>query len=188
MIKFIESKASRANIIVMLAITIAVYVYMLLVSLPYVMSFAGGMRLFDLMPTGYSPEYAENLLGILGADGRHAYLVRQIPFDMLYPGLFAISYAMLSAFILKNIFTSTNKFRYLILLPIFAGLFDYLENTGIISMLIMYPDFSKTLASVSSVCTVLKSLLTTVFFLLLGLGIILAVVRRFKSPSVYRNG
>jgi hypothetical protein len=183
MIKYIESKATRTNIIILLAITIVVYVYMLLVSLPYVMSFAGGMRLFDLMPTGYSPEYAVNLLGTLGADGRHAYLTRQLPFDMFYPGLFAISYAMLSAFILKNIFISPNKFRYLVLLPIFAGLFDYLENIGIISMLVVYPDFSRTMALVSSVCTIMKSLLTTIFFLLLGIGIIAAVTRRFRNVA-----
>ncbi|MGC5327876.1 hypothetical protein [Brevibacillus sp. SYSU BS000544] len=43
-----------------------IYFFMLYVTIPIVEKQADGMKIFDLMPFGYSPEYAVNLLQQLG--------------------------------------------------------------------------------------------------------------------------
>jgi hypothetical protein len=76
------------KIFVLFVLTSIVYVFMLTITIPKVMSYAGGMKLLDMMPAGYSSDYVNSLLGALGTEGRNAYLFRQIPIDFIYPGLF----------------------------------------------------------------------------------------------------
>ena len=73
---------------------------MLTITIPMVMSFSDGMKLLDMMPAGYSAEYVNTLLNTLGEQGRNAYLFQQIPVDMVYPFLFAVSYCLLFAYFL----------------------------------------------------------------------------------------
>ena len=57
---------------------------MLTITIPKVMSFAGGMKLLDMMPLGYNSEYVNSLFNNLGKKGREVYLLNQIPIDMIY--------------------------------------------------------------------------------------------------------
>jgi hypothetical protein len=50
-----------------------------------------------------SVEYVHQLLDTLGEKGREAYLWNQIPLDMLYPGLFGASYALILAYLLQKL-------------------------------------------------------------------------------------
>ena len=68
---------------------------MLMYSLPLVSSYAPKLVLFDMSPMGYSYIQAIELLTALGIDGRNAYLTIQLPRDFIYPGMFAVSYALL---------------------------------------------------------------------------------------------
>ena len=141
------------------------------------MEYAGGMKLLDLMPSGYSDSYVRQLFDALGEEGRRAYLTRQLPVDMVYPLLFAISYSFLLSFIMRKTFDPTHWIHWLSLLPVVAGLFDYLENCGIIIMLSSYPDFSSGLVSLTAVFSVIKASVTTLAGILL---IIVSAVFGFK--------
>jgi hypothetical protein len=153
-----------------------VYAFMLLVTFPMVMDFSGVMKLFDMMPMGYDPSYAVSLLENLGVEGRNVYLYRQIPVDMIYPFLFGISYCVLLAYFLNKVNGLKNHYFYLCLVPVFAGLFDYLENFGIVTMLVSYPDLWTPVIHLTNFFSVLKSLLSTIgfsviIFLLLIFGV-----------------
>ena len=74
----------------------ALYSLMLLYTIPQVEQHAPGMKLFDLSPSGYSLDYALELLGALGGKGRDTYLYLQLPVDFIYPGLFAVSCCLLA--------------------------------------------------------------------------------------------
>ncbi len=174
---FLDRPIDGGRVLGMVIVTLAVYAYMLLVSIPKVMAFSGGMKLFDMLPAGYTVEYARELLERLGVDGRNAYLTHQIPVDMVYPALFAISYSLLLVWVLRKAAGRTNWIFWLSLLPVGAGLFDYLENVGIIGMLWMFPEMPATLIVVSSGFSVVKAVLTTVFFVVLIGGGVGAVVR-----------
>lgn len=163
--------ATGKPILVLFVLTQAVYLVMLGYTIPQVTEYTDNMEIFDLRPQGYSAEYAKELLNTLGEDGRRIYLTRQIPMDLIYPGLFLVTYTLLLSYIFKRGFSEGSFMQQLIFVPILGGIFDYLENVGIVLMLTMYPDFSSTVARVSSIFSVSKSLFTTLFFILLFLGI-----------------
>jgi hypothetical protein len=119
------------------------------------------------MPLGYEIEYVKGLLNAIGPEGRQAYLYRQIPLDMIYPSLFAISYCLILGFFLNKINQLKTPFLYLCLLPFMIGAMDYAENIGIISMLNNYPKISNSTVTITSFFSLLKSMGTTIFFVTL---------------------
>ncbi|HAH22959.1 MAG TPA: hypothetical protein DCL77_04220 [Prolixibacteraceae bacterium] len=171
------------KVLILFILTNLVYVFMLLVSIPKVLSFSGGMKLFDLMPTGYEPEYARALLEKLGAAGRNAYLFNQIPVDLIYPSLFGISYCLLLAYLLNRLNSLKAEYFYLCLLPPLAGLFDYLENLGIINMLVSYPHLSAAAIQITAFFTVFKSLLSTISFCILIVVLVMFGVKKLLQKN-----
>jgi hypothetical protein len=162
-IKHINGK----KVLVLFIITNIVYVFMLAVTIPNVKQYSGGMDLPDMMPGGYSSDYIITLFNKLGEAGRDTYLYRQIPVDMIYPLLFAVSYTLLLGYVLNKLGKVNSMLFYLCFLPVFSGLFDYLENIGIIFMLKSYPDVSTGLIQVTSIFSVCKNVSTTIFFVTL---------------------
>ena len=120
----------------------------------------------------------------LGNDGREAYLTSQIPIDMIYPLLFAISYCLVMAYFLKKINKLKTPFIYLCFLPIIAGIADYIENIGIITILNSYPDFTETTINTTSIFSVIKSISTTIFFISLVVILIQLGIKLFNKTSV----
>ena len=84
---------------ILFIITTSVYAYLMLVTVPALKAMAGGMDILDVPPF-YDATYIQELFRRLGEEGRHFYLYRQIPVDMIYPGLFAITYYQLIRFFL----------------------------------------------------------------------------------------
>jgi len=160
---------------------------MLFYSIPIVESFAPDTALFDLSPSGYSYQHAMSLLEELGNDGRQIYLSRQLPLDFIYPGLFAISYTLLLVWLFSKSVSDTSKVFCLAFIPALGGLFDYLENIYIIRMINSFPDLSISLVQVASTFTLLKSIFTTVFFLLLFAGFAAFAFTKNKAKLVSVN-
>ena len=163
--KIIEKNISGKKVLGLFIITNLVYAFMLMVTIPKTMEFANGMKLLDMMPTGYDFNYVNKLFSTLGDIGRETYLTSQIPVDMIYPLLFGISYCLVMAYFLKKINKLKTPFIYLCLLPIIAGIADYSENIGIITMLNSYPDFTETTVNITSMFSVIKSISTSIFFI-----------------------
>ena len=161
-------------------VTQVVYLAMVLITLPHLRGLAGGMDPFDLLPVGYGVDYAMNFMGAIGAEGRAFYLTRQIPVDLIYPGLFAITYAIVWLWLFAKATNLPGMLRACALLPIFAGLSDYIENGFIVAMLTNYPDLSEPLVTAASVFTITKSVASTLYFVAL-LGLVVTVgIRKFK--------
>lgn len=176
--------ASGKTVLILFLLTMSIYAIMLVVTIPMVKSYAPDMALFDLSPTGYSYEHATSLLEELGSEGRQIYLTRQLPLDFIYPGLFAASYTLLLLWLFRKGFNENAKIFYLALTPVLGGLFDYLENICIIVMLNTFPSTSVTLVSISSAFTLLKGIFTTIFFILLFVGIGAALQKKLKKNKL----
>ena len=172
--KRIEKHLKGKKVLLFFVLTNIIYAIMLTVTIPKTMRFSKGMKLLDMMPTGYDSIYINSLFEALGEQGRSFYLYNQIPIDMVYPFLFAISYSLLLAFFLKKLNSMESIWFYLSLLPIVAGLADYLENFGIVNMLLSYPNQSEAVMKFTSVASLLKSMTTSIYFvaLLFILGIL----------------
>lgn len=167
LIGFVQGISAGRNVLLFFIPASVVYFVMVLYTIPEVTQHAPGMKLFDLLPAGYSLAYALDLLSTLGEEGRSLYLHRQLPLDFIYPALFAVSCCFGLAWLLAKVFSKDSKLFYFCLVPLAAGLFDYLENICVASMLVLYPDISQQLVFVASAMTILKSVLTTAFFVVL---------------------
>lgn len=182
--EFIYRESKGKTVLILFILTNLVYVFMLMVTIPKVMEFSGGMKLLDMMPAGYDTEYVNSLFTTLGVEGRFAYLNNQIPVDMIYPLLFGISYCFLFAWFLKRIHSFKSAFFYICFLPVIAGISDYIENIGIINMLKQYPDFSIEMVSITNTFSMLKSTTTTLYFFALIIIIIVFGVRTIKDKKI----
>ena len=173
-------RVSTGKVVLALIIpAITVYFIMLLYTIPQVSAYAPGINLFDLSLTGYSFEYAIKLLDTLGSDGRELYLYRQLPLDFIYPGLLAGSCSLLLSWLFLKTQKTNSKLFYFCYIPVAAGLVDYLENIIIVSILTSYPNVSEVSISLASAMTIAKSVLTTAFFVLLIIGVILNLKKKW---------
>jgi uncharacterized membrane protein YhaH (DUF805 family) len=179
--KLIKNNIQGWKVLVSFILANVVYVYMLIVSIPKVMSFSNGMKILDMMPGGYDSAYVNLLFNTLGKTGRDMYLYHQIPVDMIYPLLFIISYTLLLAFFLKKLEKLDTGLFFLCLLPLVAGIADYLENIAIITMLKHYPDLSDTQILMANIFSTTKSITTTLYFIILILVVIVLGIRLVKT-------
>ena len=129
-IHFLQERATGRTVLLLFVLTQVVYAVILLYSIPAVLEEAPDMKLFDMSPSGYTLEYAQELLSAIGEAGRQTYLSLQLPVDFIYPGLFAVTYSLLLAWLFNKGFARESPVFYLALVPFFAGLFDYLENVA----------------------------------------------------------
>lgn len=160
---------------------------MLIVTIPKTMNFSEGMKLLDMMPMGYDWYYVNELFHTLGETGRHAYLSYQIPVDMIYPLLFGLTYFLILAYFLKKISRLKSPYFYLCLLPIFAGVSDYLENFGIIIMLNNYPEIKETVVYTTNIFSIIKSTTTTIYFIALIVVLIILGINVIKRRTIANN-
>ena len=179
LLSFVQRVSTGKVVLAFIIPAIIVYFIMLLYTIPQVSAYTPGINLFDLSPTGYSFEYAIKLLDTLGSDGREMYLYRQLPLDFIYPGLFAGSCSLLLSWIFLTTQKTNSKLFYFCYIPVAAGLFDYLENIFIVSILASYPNVSEVSISLASAMTLAKSVLTTAFFVLLIIGVILNLKKKW---------
>lgn len=174
--------ASGRTVLILLIAAMAVYAYMVFVSIPSVMAFEGNLRLLDMKPLGYDMDYVRLLFHSLGTEGRQVYLTGQLPIDMIYPALFALSGCFLLAFLFKRVSPSKPGLFGLTVIPLLAGLTDYAENIGIITMLRSFPDLSPGIVQITSALTIGKSSLTMLFWLIMMVGLIVALTRK-QAPA-----
>jgi len=185
--KFIEKNISGKKVLGLFILTNVVYTFMLTVTIPKTMEFSNGMKLLDMMPSGYDLNYVSELFSSLGENGRETYLTIQIPMDMIYPLLFGLSYCLLLGYFLKKLNKLNSPYLYLCLLPVIAGISDYLENMGIITMLNNYPDLTETMVNATNTFTVLKSISTSVFFIALIVILIILGIKFVKRNKTSAN-
>jgi len=165
LITYIQKRAKGKTVLLFFIPAMAVYLCMLFYSIPKVEQYSNGMKIFDLLPAGYSYEYAIQLLETLGDEGRNAYLYLQLPLDFIYPGLFAVSCSLIIFWLFAKFLNQKSRIYYFGFVPLFAGFFDYIENIFIAYILISYPEISEINIILTSMVTILKSAFTSIFFI-----------------------
>ena len=182
--RIVGKHLSGKKVLLLFVLTNLVYAVMIFITIPKVMVFSGDLKILDMMPTGYDLDYVNALFNALGEKGRETYLYQQIPVDMIYPFLFGISNSLILAFFLNKMGKLDSVFFYVTLLPLLAGIADYMENFGIVVMLTSFPDVSAEVAGFTNVFSITKSVTTTIFFIVL---IIILVSLGFKTLGKFRN-
>lgn len=177
---FLEKNITGKKVLGLFILTNVIYIFMLTITISKTMELSNGMKLLDMMPTGYDLNYVSELFSSLGEIGRETYLTNQIPVDMIYPLLFGLTYCLLLAYFMKKLNKLNTPFTYLCLLPIISGIADYLENFGIITMLKSYPELTEIAVKTTSSFSLIKSISTSIFFIVL---IIVLIILGLKTMS-----
>jgi len=178
---FIKKNISGKKVLLLFIITNIVYAIMLTITIPNLMRFSKGMKILDMMPTGYSVEYVKLLFTTLGDKGRFVYLYHQLPIDMVYPILFGVSSCLVLAYLLNKLNKLESSLYYLCLIPLFSGLFDYGENIGIITLLRTFPNNSIGVTQITNWFSILKSAFTTSYFIVLIVLLFLFAKKKIAS-------
>ena len=177
----IEKHLIGKKIVLLFILTNLVFVLMLTVTIPMLLSFSKGMKTLDMIPLGYDSEYIKILFDTLGERGRSVYLYYQIPLDMIYPFLFGVSYCLLIAYFLKKLHKLNTPYIYLCFLPVIAGIADYAENLGIITMLTKYPELTQFSMTATNTFSIVKSMTTTVYFAALLITLLLLGIKLLRG-------
>ena len=160
------------------------YAVMLGWSLPTLTAFAGGLPVFDMMPTGYSHASALTLVSALGEDGRAFYLGTQHWLDAAYPPMLAIAFALSFHLLFKS-----KTALLLILIAASAAGFDVLENAAVSDLLLASPfAITPEMVSFASDLTIAKSVMTTLSFMALLTGLARAGWRRLTFKGIRGGG
>ncbi len=174
---FIDKHSTGRKVLILFILTTIVHGTMLLFTMPEAKAFSEGLELLDLKLNGYNLEYVHELFSTLGIQGRDLYLYLQIPVDMFYPGMFALTYCLIMGYFLKR----TNKFDtpsfYLCYLPIIGGLTDYVENFGFISMLKTYPDITESTVRFFNTFSMIKMVTVSISLIMIALLIMILALR-----------
>lgn len=159
----------------------------------YVMPLAAGIMAFaannsvlplDLMFL-YTPAQAFEMMDKYGEAGRSIYLRIELTADIIYPIIYTLFFGLLLSWLFQRAFKPDSPMQKWNAMPAGAWLFDMLENTGIVSMLSMYP----TKPEIVAWLTMLSGMLKWVFFIvILGLvlvGLVGAARNRFQKQGMH---
>ncbi len=156
-----------------------VYVAMIFGPLARLTEIAGAPPL-DMRPMGYTVAEARLFLENLGAQGRSLYLWRQIPLDLIYPALLVLTLTQTLAWT-RSHFPWPRLVTLGSLCAIVAGAADYLENMGIVTMLVTWPDPGTSLVVATSAASVTKSIATTCAVSAMVVCLIVRLLARNRS-------
>lgn len=148
-------------------------------------SITGGVGILD-MEILYTPQQAYAFLSAMGEAGRSFELTRIIPLDLLVPFFYALFLSTLITWILHRWLPAESGWHRLNVVPVIGALFDYLENLGIIAMLLAYPVEMYSIAQITMAATLLKfgfSVLAGAVVLGAVAGWIISLLQRWRSGS-----
>lgn len=173
----------------------SIYVLMLTQTIPRISREAGGMKIFDMLPLGYSYHYANSFLSQLTDHGYRLYKYVQLPLDIFFPFFnFAAGYCMFV--LLCRFYFSIRRERtkgyYFLLqwislgLLLLAMLFDYLENILILTMLHFEENVPINIVLAAKTFTIIKSMSTTTFYCI-SLLIVIAISVSWVQNKLKEN-
>lgn len=149
---------------------------------PHIKEVSNGTGIFDT-ETYYGAAYVYQVLDNLQPAGRHAYLQMMFIFDTILPLSYSLALAAVLTIVLRRAFPESGL-RKLNLLPLLAGLFDYLENASIITMLLKYPVHLEGFAAMAGYFTLAKWIFSWISLLLIVIGFIAWAVKPKSTTSV----
>lgn len=116
-----------------------------------------------------------------GAQGRQAYIRARLSFDVVWPLVYTVFLVTSISWLSQKIKPNKPWVGCLNLVPIFALLFDFLENASTVIVMLRYPSKTAVLASLAGALTAAKWGLVGGSFLILFILAVLALVDRVRK-------
>lgn len=180
-IALLQKTSSIKNVCILFVASHLILAAMMLFTFPLIHTQIGA-KAFDLQSFGYSIAMAESIVNNLNAETRQLYLFPQLTFlDLLYPILLAL---FLSSLLFRLVNTNRKLGLLLVIIPFLAMICDYSENLCVILMITKTMEISEGLVGISSICTVLKSILTSIAWVAILIYAIKWLVLKMKKRTI----
>ena len=123
----------------------------------------------------YSAAELYEMAEAYGDQGREAYIRARFTFDLIWPLVYTFFLATTISWVFKRSFISRNAWQRVNLIPVLGMTCDYLENISTSLVIYRYPAQTLIIDWMASAFTTLKWLLIGASFLVLAVGIIIAI-------------
>jgi hypothetical protein len=174
----IDRMSTLRNLVVMILTSFIVVMVMAMLTQTLVYDVYGDVTMPDTRIT-YSPNEITDVFNTLGQEGLNVWAQAHM-LDFLFPltYMFAIAFG-LNMEIRRLSFDSSNA-KKLVLIPLLAGIADYVENILVLTQIAAYPNLSEIVIMIASAITTLKWILLGLGFLIIFVFIPLIVYRRLR--------
>jgi hypothetical protein len=129
----------------------------------------------------YSADRLYALAEAYGEDGRSAYVLARVTFDVVWPLVYTAMLVLVTGWLLRRSFEAGHPARLLVLLPLAALLADYAENLCTAVVMARYPATTPVLAELAGVMTALKWTTLSAAFLVVPVLAVVAFLRRGRN-------
>ena len=126
----------------------------------------------------YFPEDLYAAAEAWGRDGRAAYVHARVTFDVIWPMVYGTLLLTTLAWVWARGTAAGSRWRGVALLPVVAVMLDYAENICTATVMARYPARTPVLAELAPLFTAGKWLTLSASFMLLGIGVIIALTGR----------
>lgn len=134
------------------------------------------------MRFGYTFTDIQMDFNAIGIDGLRVWAVAHSP-DFLFPLAYSLSMMFGIMLELRKLELNSKPLRMTILFPLVGGVADYIENTLILSQIIVFPNLSEIVIEIANVVTLLKWAFLILGFVMIFILLILIIIRRFTSRN-----
>ncbi len=176
LLNFLARLATGRNILICLGLFIAFNAIIFPMAGSRIQALSGGVGPLDLQ-FSYTPETAYEMLTAYG-EGRMFYALIQVTADVVYPVVYTLLFSLLLTYLFQRGFPGNAALQRLALLPFGAMLADYLENIGIVTLLLSYPAQLPAVAQAASLFTTLKWLSVGAVLALVVVGLAALALKR----------
>ncbi|MGB2978397.1 MAG: hypothetical protein WBB78_07735 [Propionicimonas sp.] len=116
-----------------------------------------------------------------GRDGRAAYVHARVTFDVIWPMVYGTLLMTTLAWVWARGTASGSRWRGVALIPVVAVALDHAENICTATVMARYPARTPVLAELAPLFTAGKWLTLSASFMLLGIGVIIALTARWRA-------
>lgn len=141
---------------------------------------SGGVGAIDFLIT-YRPEKAYDMIAAYGPQGRQYYATVALTLDTLFPLLSTLTFGLTLAHLFRQSFSREGVLHRALFVPVAAMVADLLENAGIVTMLLSYPQRLRAVALLTSSFSTVKWTAVAAESLLLVVGLIAWLVTALRG-------
>lgn len=157
----------------------------------YIMPLAGGIMALaanaSVMPLDlmffYTPEQAFEMMEKYGEAGRSIYLRIELTADIIYPIVYTLFLGLFISWLFQRAFKPESPMQKWNVMPMGAWLFDMLENSGIVSMILMHPSRAELMAWLTMLFGTVKWAFALASFGLVLVGLVKAAMNGFRKQA-----
>jgi hypothetical protein len=173
--------ATRRHVLILVALELIMTAVVLPLANARLALLSGGVGPLDVL-FSYTPAQAYSALTAYGLAGRQFNLLLELTANLAYPIIYSLFFSLATLYFLQRAAPSRPVLARLALVPFLALLGDYLENAGLLALLLSYPAQSTVLAEITSLLATTKWVLQGLSLALLAASAIGALLAR-RQPA-----